>query len=82
MKNLLTVLIALGTLNAFACSITLTKKTEKAKGATIDGVNVSEKLQKAIGTQCTVNYKIMSEAERKALTIEQLKKRLEKLTNN
>jgi cell shape-determining protein MreC len=79
MKKLITVLLAMGTINAMACSITLTKKTEKAKGATIDGVNVSERLQKAISSQCSVKFKVMSEEERKALQIESLKKRLEKL---
>ena len=85
MKRLTVILLALSVMslaliaNAQACTLTLVKKTESAKTAAINGVNVNAKMLAALSSQCSIKYKVMSENERKALQIEQLKKRLEKL---
>jgi len=43
-----------------ACSIILKKKSATAKSAYINGTSISTRVQAALSTICTVNYKMMS----------------------
>ena len=79
MKKLIAVSILALSINSIACELTLTKKKAKAKTSYLNGVSVSKKIQDALSTQCKLSYKVMSKEEVKAMTIESLQRRLNKL---
>ena len=79
MKTLIT-LITLTTLSSsMACTLTLTKTSLKAKSAKLDGVSISKKVQAALSTQCSIKYRTLTDAEKRAAKIIRLKKQLKKL---
>ena len=80
-STLLLTLIANGQANT-TCNITLYNKTAGAKTSyTLEGESISQKVIAKLSTQCTFSIKTMSVAQKKAMTVKSLKKRLAKLTN-
>lgn len=80
MKTLLISLLLISSAQA-ACNITLYNKTAGAKTSyTLEGESISQKVIAKLSTQCTFSIKTMSAAQKKAMTVKSLKKRLAKLT--
>jgi len=79
MKNLIIMTILIGSTGAMACKIQLVKTSAKAKSAKIGNVSVSAKIQEALKTQCTVETRLLTEAEKRTLKIAKLKSQLTKL---
>lgn len=62
------------------CNITLYTKTVGSKTAyTLEGDSISQRVREKLSKQCTFNIKAMSAAQKKAMNIKSLKKRLAKL---
>lgn len=62
MKITALILILLSTAHGAqaACSIILKKKSVTSKSAYLNGTSISAKVQAALGSTCTVHYKMMS----------------------
>lgn len=66
--------------NSFAkCTLTLTKRSATAKTAYIGSKSVSKKMQDALATQCTINYRMATVEELLQVEREKYERKVRKL---
>lgn len=63
MKKLVVLTLSLVSLQSFACSLTLLKKTATSKSAYIGTQSISSKVQAALATQCDLKVRMMNTNE-------------------
>ena len=71
--------ISLATQNAFACTLTLKKKSATSKALYLGSQSISKKIQAALQTQCNLSVKLMTLEEQIAFEKAAFVKKIERM---